>query len=929
MKYLANSKIKAIGNRSESVARGRILSALLTLFVFFVAVQTATANTYNVSVTTDTGGGSLRDAITQANSNAGADTITFSASISKIAPASALPPITDTLTIDGRSGGTGTTPGVELSGESVGNVVGLRIAASNCTITGLVVNRFGNAGIRIDTGAFNTVSFSYIGTDLSGTAATLTSGTTTTNTGNVNYGILIVGSTGNTINGNVISGNFGTGIGITTGGSATITGNFIGTDKNGMVDLGNTREGILIAESSNSIIGGSTVAARNVISGNNSDGIYISQSAPPAAGNAPSATNNIIRGNYIGVDATGAGLDTFGISTVGNSGSGIAIQAGGNRVGGSSAAARNVISGNRANGISLGTAAASANTITGNYIGVAADGATVVRNRLNGVQIGGLAFGNVVGFADSPVGTCSNSCNLIANNGDAPTFPTTGTDAPTSARAGIYVDATGGNKNTIRGNRVFNNTGIGIDLDAVGATANDTGDPDTGANDVQNTPTLTAADSNGVITGTIDSTAATIFSIDFYANDATDAAGSEGRTYIGSTTVDTMFGNNFRFNTTATVATGQIITATATNNSPALSGFGDTSEFAATQTATAAMTTEPNGLEADIAPNGNGNGIIESGDVLRIQNLLSNAATLNTATNEFQRADSAPVRTQGDGVLNAGDVLQAQRYLENSDTKQNAGGPTTAGGSFAGSASSGISDGGAKSANGITAPAAVMRAVRVQNTNATRGSTVDIAVLIDANGDEAGYSFTLNYDDAVLTNPTLVSTKAGGSPSFNFGVSGRISGGVSFFGGPVANGVGQTLVVFRFTVSPNAAGTSSVFFNDTPTVRSISDSGGNTFTNPVFTDGTVTFVAAPTAAAVTVKGRVTAKGRAVAGVRVSMTDASGKVRVAATSSFGYYQFTNVPAGETYVFKATARRYEFPAQVVDVNEDVNNLNFSGH
>lgn len=922
MKYLANSKIKAIGNRSESAARRQILSALLTLFAFFVAAQTATANTYTVSVTTNTGGGSLRDAITQANGNPGADTINFSPSISKIAPTSALPAITDTVTIDGRIGGTGSTPSVELSGESAGNAVGLRIAASNCTISGLVITRFQNAGIRIDTGTGSTVSFNYIGTDLSGTAATLTSGTTTTNTGNVNYGILIVGSTGNTINANVISGNFGTGIGITTGGSATITGNFIGTDKNGTVDLGNTREGILIAESSNSIIGGLTVAARNVISGNNSDGIYIAQSAPPTGTNAPSATNNVIRGNYIGVDANGAGLDTLGNSTVGNTGSGITIQAGGNRVGGSTATARNVISGNRANGISLGTSAASNNRITGNYIGVAADGATVVRNRLNGVQIGGLAFGNVVGFADSPVGTCSNSCNLIANNGEAATQTNV---SPASSRAGIYVDATGGNKNTIRGNSVFGNLGIGIDLDAVGATANDAGDPDAGANDVQNTPTLTAANSNGEITGTIDGAANTIFSIDFYSNEMTDAADSEGRTYIGSTTVDTAFGNNFRFNTTATVTAGQPITATATNNSPASSGFGDTSEFAATQTATTA-TNEPNGLEADIAPNGNGNGIIESGDVVRIQNLLSGAATLNTATNEFQRADSAPVRTQGDGVLDSGDVIQAQRYLQNSDTKQNAGGPTAAGGG------GGIADGGRKSAKGIAAPAAtaITRAVSVQSRNATRGSTVDVAILIDANGDEAGYSFTLNYDDTVLMNPSLVSTKTGGSPSFNFGVSGRISGGVSFFGGPVPAGTGQTLVVFRFTVAPNAAfGASSVFFNDNPTVRSISDSGGNTFPNPVFTDGTVTIGAAPTAAEVTVKGRVTARGRGVAGARVMMTGSDGKLRYAVSNTFGYYQFTNVAAGSTYIFKVSAKRYEFAAKAIDVTEDVDGLNFTGN
>ncbi len=85
--------------------------------------------------------------------------------------------------------------------------------------------------------------------------------------------------------------------------------------------------------------------------------------------------------------------------------------------------------------------------------------------------------------------------------------------------------------------------------------------------------------------------------------------------------------------------------------------------------------------------------------------------------------------------------------------------------------------------------------------------------------------------------------------------------------------------------------------------------------------------AVPTAASVTVKGRVTARNRSVAGGRVSMTDASGKIRYATTNTFGYYQFTNVPAGETYVFKVRAKRYEFAARAADINEDVDGLNFA--
>lgn len=86
---------------------------------------------------------------------------------------------------------------------------------------------------------------------------------------------------------------------------------------------------------------------------------------------------------------------------------------------------------------------------------------------------------------------------------------------------------------------------------------------------------------------------------------------------------------------------------------------------------------------------------------------------------------------------------------------------------------------------------------------------------------------------------------------------------------------------------------------------------------------------APTAGLVTVGGRVTNRsGRAVANARVSMTDAAGETRYALTNPFGFYRFQKVPAGETYVFRASAKRYEFAPQVLTVNGDADDLNFAG-
>ena len=149
--------------------------------------------------------------------------------------------------------------------------------------------------------------------------------------------------------GNVISGN---GIGVylsdgTTG--VQIEGNYIGVNAAGTAALGNTQDGVLISGpsgtfgsantggSTDNTIGGTTAGARNVISGNSGDGVEIS-----GAG----TTGNVVEGNYIGVDATGAVARQrrqrrFAQRHIGNI------------VGGTTASARNVISGNATDGVSI------------------------------------------------------------------------------------------------------------------------------------------------------------------------------------------------------------------------------------------------------------------------------------------------------------------------------------------------------------------------------------------------------------------------------------------------------------------------------------------------------------------------------------------------------------------------------------------------
>jgi hypothetical protein len=85
-----------------------------------------------------------------------------------------------------------------------------------------------------------------------------------------------------------------------------------------------------------------------------------------------------------------------------------------------------------------------------------------------------------------------------------------------------------------------------------------------------------------------------------------------------------------------------------------------------------------------------------------------------------------------------------------------------------------------------------------------------------------------------------------------------------------------------------------------------------------------------TAAAVEVRGRVRqSSGRGIFRARVTLTDSSGNVQTAYTNQFGNYRFTEVPAGETYVFSVSHLRYQFaqPTQVQFVEEEISDVNFT--
>ncbi len=145
----------------------------------------ATALTFSVTNTNDSGSGSLRQAITTANGTPAADTITFNigTGLKTIAPRSPLPTITAPLIIDGATQpGFAGKPLIVINGaQSVSPadpVVGLTIQAANCQVKSLVINGFDAAGIFIDRANGNKVCGCYIGTDAAGNVAVPTGGIT-------------------------------------------------------------------------------------------------------------------------------------------------------------------------------------------------------------------------------------------------------------------------------------------------------------------------------------------------------------------------------------------------------------------------------------------------------------------------------------------------------------------------------------------------------------------------------------------------------------------------------------------------------------------------------------------------------------------------------------------------------------------------------
>ena len=420
--------------------------ALAAVVVVSLALsQPARAASLAVTNANDFGPGSLRQAILDANANPGPDTISFAipgSGTRTIGLLSALPAVLDPLTIDGTSQpGFAGQPLIELNGTLAGvNANGLDLFGGS-TVRGVIINRFSGSAIFVHSGAgANVIAGNFLGTDATGTAVSANGG----------FGVLVIDAASNVIGGvdardrNVISGN-SHGVYI-TGALSTgnlVQGNFIGTDSTGHAALGNDPfHGVTLDGVSNNVVGGLTPGARNVISGNRFFGVSITRgffSGLPASG-------NLVQGNYIGTDVSGTvALENHGQAVA-------IIDTPGNTIGGTTAAARNVISGNTHNdGVFIWKSHSSANIVQGNYIGTDFSGSVALGNA-TGVSLTD-APNNVVG------GTTPGARNVISGNGFAGAF---------SANAGVAIGGANATGNLVQGNY------IGTDASGANALGNKT-----------------------------------------------------------------------------------------------------------------------------------------------------------------------------------------------------------------------------------------------------------------------------------------------------------------------------------------------------------------------------------------------------------------------------------------------------------------------
>lgn len=442
------------------------MKRLITLAVLLGMVFSASGDTYTVTNTSNSGAGSLRQAIDDSNSNTGHDTIEFNISGTgpfTIKPTYGFDSLNDRVTIDGYSqpgalratDSTSAVLMIELDGSSAGSysdALYFFTYSDSSRVSGLVINRFSAHAIYLLNARGVQIDGNFIGTDVSGTTALPNQGCGIIIEQESSNGTIVGGSSPGERN--VISGNHGEGVSAVMSDYSVISGNYIGTDASGLNSIPNTENGI-------HMYGDHAIITDNLISGNTGSGVYLYY-----------AQHSVVQSNLIGTNAAGT-------SAIPNEGHGIKNTGDYNIIGGSSEDEGNIISGNDQQGINF--AGSSHNTITGNYIGTNSAGTEAIANNWSAMCFTASSNNNTIG------GTTQGLGNLISGNtvhgidiqgctgfkieGNLIGTDATGMVQIANGYAGINLTA-GAHGNTIGGatsqhrNIISGNNVLGIGIDA-------------------------------------------------------------------------------------------------------------------------------------------------------------------------------------------------------------------------------------------------------------------------------------------------------------------------------------------------------------------------------------------------------------------------------------------------------------------------------
>jgi parallel beta-helix repeat protein len=429
-----------------------------------------------VSNLNDSGPGSLRQAILDADAAPGAQVINFSVSGTITLTSGDLPPIINSVNIDGTTApGFAGQPVVEID---YGGFAGLSFNAGSAqsALRSLALVGASGAGVTLNAPNIAVVG-NFIGVTLDGTTAD----------GNAGDGLVVnAGSYGNIIgapttlvafvNGNalslasnVISGNQGNGISVHGSSDNTIAANYIGTDASGTHPLANAGNGIqLDGYSHGNVIGGTIcfgdaqgqVPHGNLVSGNGGYGVLLTGGS----------SSNFLGSNFIGTNITGNWA-------LGNALDGVAVFSGSNAnlIAGDTLDDdpldfANIIAGNLGNGLHITDS--DYTLIYANSFGLGVDGQTPVGNALDGLLIDGASSGTQVG-CDGPLGNVSaaNGSNGVEISGTAQGtvianlfagLSSTGAAANLGNKVnGVRILSTGGN-NVVRSSVISGNTNNGV-----------------------------------------------------------------------------------------------------------------------------------------------------------------------------------------------------------------------------------------------------------------------------------------------------------------------------------------------------------------------------------------------------------------------------------------------------------------------------------